>query len=175
MKKALNILMLLSLIPMLLGAQERSASLKLDRDKILIGEQITAELTVKGPTSENVSFPIVADTLIKFIEIVENFEVQQFIKETEKAVAVVGSDEIRADHFIVATGALTPFMNRHLGCKIPIEPGKGYSITMPRPKSCPSTPLILEEHRVAITPMKSAYRIGSTMEFVGYDESIKQT
>jgi len=32
--------------------------------------------------------------------------------------------------------------------------------------------MIFEEHRVAVTPMASGYRLGSMMEFVGYDESI---
>jgi D-amino-acid dehydrogenase len=31
---------------------------------------------------------------------------------------------------------------------------------------------MFEEDRVAITPMQSAYRIGSTMEFAGYDERL---
>jgi D-amino-acid dehydrogenase len=32
--------------------------------------------------------------------------------------------------------------------------------------------MIFEEHRVAITPLHSTYRIGSTMEFAGYDTSL---
>jgi D-amino-acid dehydrogenase len=52
---------------------------------------------------------------------------------------------------------------------VAIQPGKGYSLTMPRPAICPRYPMLFEEHRVAITPMQSAYRIGSTMEFAGYD------
>src|SRR5262249_14917027 len=80
--------------------------------------------------------------------------------------------ELPADAFVVATGALTPLLNRHLGCKIPIQPGKGYSITMPRPAKCPVLPLMFEEHRVAATPMQSGYRLGSTMEFAGYDATL---
>ena len=63
-------------------------------------------------------------------------------------------------------------MGRHLGCRLPIQPGKGYSITMPRPARCPTIPLIFDEHRVAVTPWASGYRLGSTMEFAGYDTSI---
>jgi D-amino-acid dehydrogenase len=85
-----------------------------------------------------------------------------------------GEGELRADAFVFATGALTPRLRKLLGCRIPIEPGKGYSITMPRPALCPATPLIFPEHRVAITPMQSGYRIGSTMEFAGYDTTINR-
>jgi D-amino-acid dehydrogenase len=76
--------------------------------------------------------------------------------------------------FVFATGALTPFLRKHLGCKIPIQPGKGYTITMPRPGICPAVPLIFPEHRVAVTPFESGYRLGSTMEFAGYDASLNR-
>jgi D-amino-acid dehydrogenase len=81
---------------------------------------------------------------------------------------------LECDQVIIATGAWTPQLNQHLGCSIPIQPGKGYSITMPRPGNCPKIPLIFEEHRVAVTPMQSGYRIGSTMEFAGFDETLNR-
>jgi D-amino-acid dehydrogenase len=76
------------------------------------------------------------------------------------------------DAVVVATGAWTPQLARQLKCSIPIVPGKGYSMTMPRPQKCPIYPMIFEEHRVAITPFSHGYRIGSTMEFAGYDSSL---
>lgn len=84
------------------------------------------------------------------------------------------SGTIPADAVIVATGAWTPLLHKHLGVRVPIQPGKGYSITMPRPKLCPRVPLIFEEHRVAISPFRSGYRIGSTMEFAGYDATMNR-
>ncbi len=81
--------------------------------------------------------------------------------------------DLAADIFIVATGAWTPLLNDQLGCRIPIQPGKGYSLTMPRPVICPEIPLIFPETRVAVTPFQSGYRLGSTMEFAGYDDSIR--
>ena len=80
--------------------------------------------------------------------------------------------ELAADAFIFATGALSPLVRDEVGCKIPIQPGKGYSITTPRPQRCPRGPMIFEAHRVAVTPMQSGYRLGSTMEFAGYDTSM---
>jgi D-amino-acid dehydrogenase len=79
---------------------------------------------------------------------------------------------LTADAFVFALGAWTPLLNQHLGCKIPIQPGKGYSMTMPRPAVCPTYPMLLEEDRVAVTPMRSGYRLGSTMEFAGYDATL---
>ncbi len=78
-----------------------------------------------------------------------------------------------ADAFVMATGAWTSTLARHLGCRVPIQPGKGYSMTMRRPEKCPTRPLIFPETRVAVTPMQSGYRLGSMMEFAGYDESLR--
>jgi D-amino-acid dehydrogenase len=109
----------------------------------------------------------------KGVAIRERCEVRGFVRESGKAVAVdTAGGSIAADAFVVALGAWTPFLNQHLGCKVLIQPGKGYSITMPRPARCPAMPLIFHEHRVAVTPWQSGYRLGSTMEFAGYDTSI---
>lgn len=107
----------------------------------------------------------------------------QFIEQTQfldfegsdGSVTSAQTDQgpLAGEQFIVACGALTPKLKRTLGCAIPIQPGKGYSITMPRPARCPAIPIIFPEHRVAVTPMLSGYRLGSIMEFAGYDDSIK--
>jgi D-amino-acid dehydrogenase len=88
------------------------------------------------------------------------------------SAAVTADGELPADAFVVAAGALTPLLSKDLGCRIPIQPGKGYSITMPRPAQCPTIPLLFPETRVAVTPMRSGYRLGSTMEFAGYDTTL---
>lgn len=111
------------------------------------------------------------------VEVLEDTSFQGFVANGDggKASAVLtNKHEIKADHFVFATGALTPKFANAIGCKVPIQPGKGYSITMPRPARCPKTPMIFEQHRVAITPFQSGYRIGSTMELAGYDDSINR-
>lgn len=109
------------------------------------------------------------------VQLIEDCPVNTIIREGGRARALTTDQgEMTADAVILATGALTPLFNAELGCKIPIQPGKGYSITMPRPAKCPSTPLIFEEHRVAVTPWQSGYRLGSTMEFAGYDSTLNR-
>ncbi|MBI1338129.1 MAG: FAD-dependent oxidoreductase [Phycisphaera sp.] len=78
-----------------------------------------------------------------------------------------------ADHFVFALGAWSPKLQKQLGCRIPVQPGKGYSITMDRPDPCPKQSMLFPETRVGVTPFEDAYRLGSMMEFVGYDDSIK--
>src|SRR5262249_36907302 len=38
----------------------------------------------------------------------------------------------------------------------------------------PALPVHFEEHRVVATPMRSGYRLGSTMEFAGYDATLNR-
>ncbi len=108
------------------------------------------------------------------VEFMENCEFKSFSGGAGTAQCVETSQgSLRADAFVIATGAWTPHLNEQIGAKIPIQPGKGYSITMPRPEVCPIVPLIFPEHHVAVTPMMSRYRLGSIMEFAGYDSSIR--
>jgi D-amino-acid dehydrogenase len=104
----------------------------------------------------------------------ENCAFQGFrLQDGQASAADTSQGELTGDVFVVAAGAWTPVLNKHLGCRVPIQPGKGYSLTMPRPAACPKIPLIFPETRVAVTPFQSGYRLGSTMEFAGYDESIR--
>lgn len=86
-----------------------------------------------------------------------------------------GFADFSADEIVVATGPLTPLLNETLGCRIPIQPGKGYSITMARPAICPRYPMLLEEAHVGITPFASGYRVGSTMELSGYNDTLDRS
>ena len=107
------------------------------------------------------------------VEIREQCELRELVIDRHQVRRVVTNHgDIAADQVVIATGAWTPRLRKMLRCRIPIQPGKGYSLTMPRPAICPRLPMIFEEHRVAITPFESAYRIGSTMEFAGYDTSL---
>src|SRR5262249_6861242 len=107
------------------------------------------------------------------VRIVERCAVEGWAKRDGRALAVrTVQGEISADAFVVATGAWTPTLNRQLGVRVPIQPGKGYSVTMPRPARCAGLPMLFEEDRVAVTPMETGYRLGWMMEFVGYDATI---
>ena len=76
---------------------------------------------------------------------------------------------------VFALGAWSPRVACDLGLRLPIQPGKGYSITYSRPASSPRVPLVLREASVCVTAWGSGYRLGSTMEFAGYDDSLNRT
>jgi D-amino-acid dehydrogenase len=81
-----------------------------------------------------------------------------------------GSGVRRASLVVLAAGAWSPRLVRDL--KLPIQPGKGYSITTARPRNCPRHPLLLAEANMVATPWPSGLRLGGTMEFAGYDERL---
>ena len=75
---------------------------------------------------------------------------------------------------LVALGPWSPQLLSGIGIKLPIQPGKGYSITYSRPAIAPRIPLVLREHSVCVTAWGSGFRLGSTMEFSGFDPSLNR-
>ena len=107
------------------------------------------------------------------VEFVENCTMES-LEKTGKTVSLLNTScgAFETDHLVVAAGAWSTKLAEHFGCRIPIEPGKGYSVTMRRPEPCPRYPMLLLEHHVGVTPFRDGYRLGSMMEFVGFDASI---
>lgn len=81
----------------------------------------------------------------------------------------------RGDRVVLALGAWSPLLGKSLGLRLPMQPGKGYSLTYSRPLQAPRHALVLREASVCVTTWDSGYRLGSTMEFSGYSEGINHT
>jgi D-amino-acid dehydrogenase len=82
--------------------------------------------------------------------------------------------ELVADEYVLAAGSWTPRTLKGLRSRLPVEAGKGYSITLPSPPVLPAISLVLPEARVAVTPMAGALRFAGTMQFTGLDTRIEQ-
>jgi D-amino-acid dehydrogenase len=85
----------------------------------------------------------------------------------------------RARDVVLAAGAWSPRLGAALHPTLGklrgvMQPGKGYSITYERPMLVPRRPLVLHERRVCVTTWARGYRLGSTMEFSGYDASLNR-
>jgi D-amino-acid dehydrogenase len=107
------------------------------------------------------------------VEIEENCRVKYFHPAGDRIRHVETTQGVfSADTFILATGAWTPEITARLRLKLPVQPAKGYSITMARPALCPKIPCLFEEKSVVATPWKSGYRLGGTMEFSGFNTRI---
>jgi D-amino-acid dehydrogenase len=79
---------------------------------------------------------------------------------------------VPADEFVLCGGIWSMGLARELCLRLPMQAGKGYSLTLDNPPARPRTCAILSEARVAVTPMASALRFGGTMEIAGVDESV---
>jgi D-amino-acid dehydrogenase len=79
------------------------------------------------------------------------------------------------EHVVMALGAWSPLLGKQLGLRLPMQPGKGYSLTYTRPARAPRHALVLREASVCVTTWRSGYRLGSTMEFSGYAEGLNRT
>lgn len=108
--------------------------------------------------------------------IVENREVVSLDRQHSRVVGVrlASGETIRATNTLLATACWTPALVRSSGLKLPIQPGKGYSITYDRPELAPRIPLVLKERSVCVTAWADGFRLGSTMEFAGYDDSLNR-
>ena len=80
--------------------------------------------------------------------------------------------DLVADEYVVCAGFWSQDLVRDLGVKIPMQAGKGYSLTLADPPALPKVCAILSEARVAVTPMDGALRFAGTMELGGRAEGI---
>lgn len=100
-------------------------------------------------------------------------EVEKIICRGQKISAVkTAREEFSADEIILCGGSWSPVIARELGLKIPIQAGKGYSLTLAQPRELPQLCSIFTEARMAVTPMGSSLRFGGTMEISGLNEDI---
>jgi D-amino-acid dehydrogenase len=111
--------------------------------------------------------------------IVEQCDVQRIVEDDDGFRVADAQREFRAREVLVATGAWSPRLARSLGLAAAqlgkaMQPGKGYSITYDRPALTPRRPLVLHERSVCVTAWDSGFRLGSTMEFSGYDGALNR-
>ena len=85
---------------------------------------------------------------------------------------ITTNGEVAGDEFLLCGGSWSPATAAKLDLRLPIQAGKGYSLTLPSPRRLPTLCSIFTEARVAVTPMGSSLRFGGTMELSGLDEGI---
>lgn len=95
-------------------------------------------------------------------------------KERAGLLASVETDQgsLSADEYVLCGGSWSPDIARGLQLRIPIQAGKGYSLTLSNPPELPKICAIFTEARVAVTPMGNTLRIGGTMEIAGLNDKV---
>jgi D-amino-acid dehydrogenase len=95
-------------------------------------------------------------------------------RQTRGAIQGVETTQgmIEGDEYVICGGSWSPSVAQGLRMKLPMQAGKGYSLTLDQPRQLPKLCAIFTEARVAVTPMGQSLRFGGTMEIAGLDESI---
>ena len=103
-------------------------------------------------------------------------EAKHYVRNSDQVIHVktAKGERLKADQFVLAGGAWTPEMTRQLGLRLPMQGGKGYSLTLKKPAELPRLCSLLKEARVAVTPMGGKLRVGGTMEICGTDLSVSR-
>ncbi len=79
---------------------------------------------------------------------------------------------IPSDLIILAAGGWSAHLAKQLGIRLLLQGGKGYSITVDQHDNKPEMPVILNEAKVALTPLDNKLRIAGTLEIGGLREKI---
>ena len=102
-------------------------------------------------------------------EMLENTPVTGFESANGKISKIkTSAGDFEAEQIILAAGALSPSVARDLKLNIPIQPARGYSMTMSATKQMPSHALILGERRIAVSPMADVLRFTGRLEVGNY-------
>lgn len=106
----------------------------------------------------------------KGVKLAGNQEVISFEKANSKISKVItAADSFAADEIIIASGSWSKQTAALLDTKIPLMPGRGYSITLENSSYKVNYPSVLIEGRAAITPMDgNKIRFGGTMEITSH-------
>jgi D-amino-acid dehydrogenase len=79
---------------------------------------------------------------------------------------------LSADAVVIAAGARSAVVSGLFGTRLPVRPGKGYSVDyVPAPQPL-AMPLMLAEAHSVMSPLEGALRLAGTMEFGGFDERV---
>jgi D-amino-acid dehydrogenase len=109
------------------------------------------------------------------VEFLWNTDVTDWMLAHDRIAAVKTSrGDLTADEYILCGGVWSANLAAAGGLNVPMQAGKGYSVTLARPRQLPSICSILTEARVAITPMLGMLRCGGTMEMAGINEDINR-
>jgi len=109
--------------------------------------------------------------------IIEHCALHALESGKDGVVVTTAQGTLRARDVVIATGAWSPRIANDIGVpwlRKAIQPGKGYSMTYSAPALVPKRPMILHEPSVCVSSWPGGFRLGSTMEFSGYDSSLNE-
>lgn len=96
------------------------------------------------------------------------------LRSNRITAAVSDRAYLEADRYIMAAGSHSAVLLRRMGLHIPVQPAKGYSITIDNRAGhiALKTPVVDDDWHAAVVPLNGAIRVAGTAEFAGYDQNI---
>jgi D-amino-acid dehydrogenase len=99
-------------------------------------------------------------------------QIQQLSASGDRIDGVkVDGELLTADHYVLALGSYSPQLLAPLGIRAPVYPLKGYSLTVPivDASMAPTSTILDETYKVAITRFDDRIRVGGMAEICGFD------
>ncbi|WP_070962554.1 D-amino acid dehydrogenase [Vibrio sonorensis] len=109
------------------------------------------------------------------IEFYFDTHINGLITEKDQVVAVsTDQGQIKGDAFVVAMGSYSTKLLEQLNIKIPVYPVKGYSLTIPIQDEahCPTSTIMDESYKVALTRFDDRIRVAGMAELNGFDPTL---
>lgn len=106
--------------------------------------------------------------------IYEQTEVTGFA-QAGSAIAAVHTTRgsLQPEQVVLAAGVWSRPIARDLNLALPVQPAKGYSMTMRLPKAGLRRPMLLAEHKIAVTPMGPVLRCTGRLELTGINARVR--
>jgi D-amino-acid dehydrogenase len=118
---------------------------------------------------------LAGDLELRGVSLHPDCEVLGFTTSGSRVTSVqTNRGDFAATEVVIATGSWSAQVGALLGLNLPIQPAKGYSVTVEAPAQCPAVPLMLTEAKVALTPMGDSLRFAGTFELAGMDMTINR-
>ncbi|WP_321393941.1 D-amino acid dehydrogenase [Emcibacter sp.] len=109
------------------------------------------------------------------VKYIFNCTVNSLVTSNHQLLKVITNKEDHTpDGVILATGTFGGQLARQLGTRLPIQPVKGYSLTLPveGKNIVPKLPVVDDGLHAAITPLGDRIRVAGTAEFAGFDQTL---
>jgi D-amino-acid dehydrogenase len=96
-------------------------------------------------------------------------------RRTSRGLVLETSDgDVQADRVLIAAGAWSASLGSSFGTRLPVQAGKGYSVTVESPPWSFRRAVYLADAHVACSPFAGAMRFAGTMELAGIDARLNR-